>query len=78
MDVTHQLRLVKIKAVAMDMSPAYVSTIIDNLKEVTIVLDHFHIIKLFKDKLSDFMRKEYQEATMVMEKAASKYSMLYI
>ena len=62
----------KVKAVAMDMSPAYISAVVENMKEVIIVFDHFHIIKLFNDKLSDFRRKLYHEATTVMEKAVLK------
>jgi len=62
----------KVEAVAMDMSPAYISAVVENMKEVTIVFDHFHIIKLFNDKLSDFRRKLYHEATTVMEKAVLK------
>lgn len=34
----------KNKAVAMDMSPAYISAITYNLLNATIVFDHFHII----------------------------------
>lgn len=62
----------KVEAVAMDMSPAYIRAVGQNMKEVTIVFDHFHIIKLFNDKLSDFRRKLYHEATTVTEKAVLK------
>ncbi len=34
----------KIKAVAIDMSPAYISAIQYNLPDADIVFDHFHII----------------------------------
>ena len=46
----------KIKAVAIDMSPAYISAIQCNLPHAAIVFDHFHIIKLYNEKLSDFRR----------------------
>ncbi|MDY6857619.1 MAG: transposase [Thermodesulfobacteriota bacterium] len=42
------------------------------MKETTIVFDHFYIIKLFNDKLSDFRGKLYHKATTVMEKAILK------
>jgi transposase len=45
----------------MDMSPADVSAVLDHLPKVTVVFDHFHIIKLFNNKLSDFRRDLYQE-----------------
>lgn len=53
----------KIQAVAIDMSPAYVSTISKNLPKATIVFDHFHLIKLFNEKLSDFRRALHRQAT---------------
>jgi transposase len=62
----------KVEAVAMDMSPAYISAVVENMKGVTIVFDHFHIIKLFNDKLSDFRRKLYHEATTAMGKMVLK------
>ena len=37
----------KIDAVAIDMSPAYISAIINNLPDAKIVFDHFHVIKMF-------------------------------
>jgi transposase len=46
----------KVEAVAMDMSPAYISAVSTNLPQAAIVFDHFHIIKLFNDKLSNFRR----------------------
>ena len=62
----------KIEAVAMDMSPAYISTVTDHLKMATIVFDHFHVIKLFNDKLDEFRRKLYSEATTALEKRVLK------
>lgn len=52
----------KIKAVATDMSKAYIRAIRDNLPGVVHVFDHFHVIKLFNDKLSAFRRELYHEA----------------
>ena len=40
----------KIKAVAIDMSPAYISAVIANLPDAFIVFDYFHIIKLFNEQ----------------------------
>jgi len=62
----------KIKAVAMDMSPAYISAVTEHLKEAAIVFDHFHVIKLFNDKLDEFRRKLYTEATTAFEKGVLK------
>ena len=41
----------KIKAVAMDMSPAYIRAVLDHLPKAHMVFDHFHVIKLYNDKL---------------------------
>ncbi len=49
----------KIKAVAMDMSPAYFSAVTKHLPKAQIVFDHFHIIKLFNEKLGNFRRFIY-------------------
>lgn len=62
----------KIEAVAIDMSPAYIQAVSENLKEATIVFDHFHVVKLFNDKLSDFRRKLYHEAESTMRKNVLK------
>lgn len=53
----------KIKAVATDMSKAYIRAVRDNLKGVVHVFDHFHVIKLFNDKLSAFRRELYHQAS---------------
>ncbi len=43
---------VKIRAVAIDMSPAYIKAVQENLQQARIVFDHFHVIKLFNVNLS--------------------------
>ena len=43
-----------IKAVAIDMSPAYIAAVLENLPEAAIVFDRFHVMKLYNDKLSEF------------------------
>jgi len=53
----------KIAAVATDMSPAYTRAVRDNLPGAVHVFDHFHVIKLFNDKLSAFRRELYRELT---------------
>jgi len=62
----------KIKAVAMDMSAAYRQAVSTHLEKATIVFDHFHVIKLFNDKLSELRRAVYREATDVMHKQVLK------
>jgi transposase len=50
----------KVKAVAIDMSPAYISAVMENLPTAAIVFDHFHVIKMYNEKLSNFRRCLYQ------------------
>lgn len=52
-----------IEAVAIDMSPAYISAIQSNLPRAAIVFDHFHVIKLYNDKLSKLRRKLYKQVS---------------
>jgi transposase len=62
----------RIEAVAMDMSAAYRSAVSTHLSGAVIVFDHFHVIKLFNDKLSDLRRALYREATEVQHKEVLK------
>jgi transposase len=62
----------RIGAVAMDMSAAYRGAVSAHLPDAKIVFDHFHVIKLFNDKLSDLRRAVYREATDVMHKEVLK------
>lgn len=49
-------RKLKIEAVAIDMSQAYIKAVRENLKNSVIVFDHFHVIKMFNEKISDYRR----------------------
>lgn len=62
----------KIAAVAMDMAPAYFSAVSAHLSKAVIVFDHFHIIKLFNEKLSDLRRDLHREATGKLHKKVLK------
>jgi transposase len=62
----------KIKAVATDMSLAYILAVREHLPRAVHVFDHFHVIKLFNEKLSDFRRELYREATAGTHKAVLK------
>jgi transposase len=62
----------KIEAVAMDMSAAYRGAVSAHLPKATIVFDHFHVIKLYNDKLSQLRRDLYREATEKMHKDVLK------
>jgi len=52
----------KIQAVATDMGRPYIRAVRDNLPNAVHVFDHFHVIKLFNDKLSALRRELYHQA----------------
>jgi transposase len=62
----------KVKAVAIDMSLAYIAAVQTHLPRAAIVFDHFHVIKLFNDKLSAFRRELYREASEGLHKQVLK------
>ena len=62
----------KIEAVATDMSPAYIFAVRENLPKALHVFDHFHVVKLFNDRLSDFRRELAREAEGPLGKTVLK------
>jgi len=52
----------RIEAVATDMGTAYISAVRSNLPDATLVFDHFHVIKLFNEKLTQLRRDLQREA----------------
>ena len=65
---------IQIKAVAIDMSPAYIKAVTENLPDAKIVFDHFHVIKLFNEKLSDFRRMLFNATPESLKKSVIKGS----
>ena len=63
----------RIEAVATDMASGYMTAVLEHLPKADLVLDHFHLVKWFNDKLSLLRRQLYREATQ-MEKAVLKGS----
>lgn len=62
----------RIKAVAIDMSQAYTKAVRENLPKAVLVYDHFHIIKLYNEKLTDLRRELYREVTDVLQRDVLK------
>ena len=62
----------RIRAVAMDMSAAYIAAVQKNLPHADIVFDHFHVVKLFNEKLTKLRRDLYRELTDTMQKGVLK------
>ena len=61
-----------IEAVAMDMGPAYIEAVTTNLPQAQIIFDHFHVVKLFNEKLTELRRVMYRDATEAQHKQVLK------
>jgi transposase len=61
----------KIKAVATDMGTPYVVAVLDNLPDAALVLDRFHVVKYFNDKLTK-LRRQVQRGAEAMHKKVLK------
>jgi transposase len=62
----------RIKAVAIDMSQAYILAVHEHLPHAVLVFDRFHVVKLFNERLSDFRRELHREATDRLHKDVLK------
>jgi transposase len=62
----------QVQAVATDMSPAYIEAVRQHLGEAVHVFDPFPVVKLFKEKLSDFRRELQRAAEEKMGKEVLK------
>jgi transposase len=51
-----------IKAVAIDMSPAYLAAVSENIPDAAVVFDRFHVMKLYNDKLSQLRSQVHNAA----------------
>ena len=61
-----------IQAVAIDMSKAYVAAVREHLPGAALVFDHFHVVKLFNEKLTELRRDLHREATGPLQKNVLK------
>ncbi len=62
----------RVEAVAMDMSQAYINAVSTHLPDAVLVFDHFHVIKLYNEKLTELRRELYREATDLLQKQVLK------
>jgi transposase len=54
-----------ILSVATDMASGYMAAVMEHLPGADLVLDHFHLVKWFNDKLSLLRRQLYHEADIL-------------
>ena len=64
----------KIKAIATDLGAAYISAVLGNCANAVLVFDHFHVVKLMNEKLSEVRRKLFHEVKDIFEKKVLKGS----
>lgn len=62
----------KIKAVAIDLSPAYQKAVRKHLPQATVVFDRFHVVKLLNHKLTQLRRQLHRQATDDLKKKVLK------
>jgi transposase len=62
----------RIKAVAIDMSAAFTKAVRENLPKAKLVYDHFHVVKLYNEKLSGLRRELFQTTKDADQKASLK------
>jgi transposase len=67
-----------ILAVATDMASGYMAAVMEQLDKADLVLDHFHLVKWFNDKLSLLRRQMYHEADVLGKEVlkSSRYLLL--
>ncbi|MCG2734549.1 transposase, partial [Pseudodesulfovibrio aespoeensis] len=53
---------------------AYIGSVLENLPGVPLVFDHFHVVKLMNDKLTEVRRKLYQELSCTLARNVLKGS----
>jgi transposase len=62
-----------IEAAATDMASGFMAAVLEHLPKAALVLDHFHLVKWFNEKLSTLRRQLYHQA-MQTDKAVLKAS----
>lgn len=62
----------QVRAVATDMSRAYIRAVRENLPGVVHVFDHFHVVKLFNEKLTALRRELHRRASSESDRKVLK------
>ena len=62
----------RVRAVASDMAGGFIKAVREFLPEARLVLDRFHVVKLYNEKLTKLRRELYREATDMLQKNVLK------
>lgn len=65
-------REITLEAVSCDLSPAYISAVMEYQPKAQIVLDHFHIMKLMNETIDALRRDLYREQTDLNKRKVTK------
>lgn len=68
----------KLKAIAMDLSPSYISAVKTYLPGVDIVFDRFHVMKLLNEALDELRKKERDKYTAAGQHVGKGERFLYL
>ena len=63
---------IKPKAIAMDMWPAYIKSVLDNAPEADIIFDRFHIVKMLNKAIDELRRDIYRDETNLNKRTLMK------
>ena len=67
-----RFRIGKTEVVVMDMSPASMRGMKDNLQKTVIVFEHFHVSEIINDKISHFSWQVHNTTTEQLQRSAQK------
>jgi transposase len=62
----------RLKAIAIDMWPAYIESVKDHMPEVPVIYDRFHIVRKMNEALSEIRKELYRRETDVNNKKVIK------
>lgn len=63
---------IKFEAVATDLSPAFIASVMDNAPNTALVFDHFHVIKLMNTALDKLRRDVYNQEKDLHKRKVTK------
>jgi transposase len=54
----------KIEAAAIDMASGFMAAVLEHFPEADLILEHFHLVKWFNEKLTLLRRQLYTQASI--------------
>lgn len=63
---------IQLEAIATDLSPAFIASIMENAPDVALVFDHFHVVKLMNTALDKLRRDIYNQEKDLHKRKVTK------